>query len=131
MSVNSQATTLILLPETVYHNPGNGSPYTVVGNIQPAAAYYLGNKDLQTVNLKLNEVTGNIVIQATLATSPLDADWFTVYRLEANSNAAPNTAPKLASNASSYTNIEGNFVQMRAQVQDFTNGVVQFIKLSY
>ena len=131
MSVNSQATTLILLPQTTYLNPGNGAPYTVTGNSQPAAAYYLGNKDLQTVNVKLTAVTGNIVIQATLATSPSDRDWFKVYELEANANATPNSAPQLASNASIYTNIEGNFVRMRAKIEDFNNGVVNFVKLSY
>ena len=131
MSVNSQATTLILLPETAYANPGNGAPYTVTGNSQPAAAYYLGNKDLQTVNIQLREVTGNIVIQATLATTPTDADWFNVYTLVANANATPNTAPQIASNAATYTNIEGNFVRMRAKIEDFNYGVVQFVKLSY
>jgi len=131
MSVNSQATTLILLPETTYHNPGNGAPYTVTGNSQPAAAYYLGNKDLQTVNIQLNQVTGNIVIQASLATNPSDTDWFDVYKLVANANAPANTATHIASNAATYTNIQGNFVYMRAQVQDFAYGTVQFIKLSY
>ena len=131
MSVNSQATTLILLPQTTYVNAGNAQPYTVTGNSQPAAAFYLGNRDLQTVNLQLNNVTGNIVIQATLASQPTDRDWFNVYTLEANANAAPNSAPQLASNAATYTNIEGNFVGMRAQVQDFNNGTIEFIKLSY
>jgi hypothetical protein len=131
MSVNSQATTLILLPETTYQNCGNGAVYTVVGNSQPAAAYYLGNKDLQTVNLSLTNVTGNIVVQASLATDPGDTDWFNVYTLIANANAAPNSDPQIASNASTYTNVEGNFVQMRAQVQDFAGGVVQYVKLSY
>lgn len=131
MSVNSQATTLILMPEVSYQNPGNGAPYTVTANSQPAAAYYLGNKDLQTVNLKLTGVTGNIIIQATLATSPTDTDWFNVYQLEANANATPNSAPQLASNASVYTNIEGNFVKMRAKIQGFNSGTVNFVKLSY
>ena len=75
----SQSTTLILLPETAYVNPGNGASYTVTGNSQPAAAYYLGNRDLQTVNTKLTNVTGNIVIEATLATTPTSTDWFNVY----------------------------------------------------
>lgn len=127
----SQATTLILLPQTTYLNPGNGAPYTVTGNSQPAAAYYLGNRDLQTVNLKLTNCTGNIVIEASLATTPGVNDWFTVYELEANASATPNSAPQLASNASMYTNIEGNFVCMRAKVVDFDNGVVNYIKLSY
>lgn len=127
----SQTTTLILLPQTAYVNPGNGAPYTVTGNTFPAAAYYLGNKDLQTVNIKLNQVVGNIVIEATLATQPSSLDWFKVYELEANNNAPANTEPQLASNASVYTNIEGNFVYMRAKIEDFDNGVVNFVKLSY
>jgi len=127
----SQATTLILLPEISYLNPGNGAPYTVIGNSQPAAAYYLGNRDLQTVNVKLTNVTGNIVIEASLATTPNSTEWFRVYELEANANASPNSASQLSSNASIYTNIEGNFVYMRAKVEDFVGGTVQFVKLSY
>ena len=127
----SQTTTLILLPQTAYLNPGNGASYSVTGNTQPAAAYYLGNQDLQTVNLSLSNVTGNIVVEASLATSPGNDDWFKVYELVANANAASNSAPKIASNAKAYTNIEGNFVYMRAKVNDFKGGVVNFVKLSY
>lgn len=127
----SQTTTLILLPQTTYINPGNGQPYTVTGNSQPAAAYYLGNKDLQTVNIKATQLTGNIVIEATLANPPQDNSWFKVYELEANANATPNSAPQLASNASIYTNVEGNFVFLRAKVVNLNNGGVNFIKLSY
>lgn len=127
----SQTTTLILLPQTAYNNPGNGAPYTVTGNSYPAAAYYLGNRDLQTVNISLTQCTGNIVIEATLASSPTDTDWFKVYELEANVNAPANSAPKIASNAAMFTNITGNFVFMRCKVVDFSNGGVNFVKLSY
>ena len=127
----SQATTLILLPETSYVNPGNGASYTVTGNSQPAAAYYLGNRDLQTVNTKLTNCTGNIVVEASLATTPGSTDCFQVYQLTANANATPNSAPQIASNASVYTNIEGNFVYLRAKIVDFAGGTVQFVKLSY
>lgn len=127
----SQTTTLILLPQTAYLNPGNGSGYTVTGDTQPAAAYYLGNRDLQTVNLSLNNVTGNIVIEASLATQPQNNDWFKVYELSANTNAPSNTAPKIASNAKLYTNIEGNFVYLRAKVDNFKGGTINFAKLSY
>lgn len=127
----SQTTTLILLPQTAYVNPGNSQPYTVVGNTYPAAAYYLGNKDLQTVNMKVTQFTGNIVIEASLATTPSSNDWFQVHKLIANANATPNTAPEIASNASTYTNITGNFVFMRAKIENFQAGGVQFVKLSY
>lgn len=127
----SQTTTLILLPETNYLNPGNGAPYTVTGDEQPAASYYLGNKDLQTVNIKTSGLTGNIVIEASLATTPSANDWFKVYELNANSSAPANTEPQIASNTSVYTNIEGNFVYMRARIIDFDSGTLNFIKLSY
>ena len=127
----SQSTTLILLPQTTYNGGGNANVYTVTGNSQPAAAYYLGNRDLQTVNINLTNVTGNIVIEASLATTPASGDWFKVYELVADANAASNTAPQIASNASIYTNVEGNFVYMRAKVDDFAGGIVNFVKLSY
>jgi hypothetical protein len=127
----SQTTTLILLPQTTYDGGGNSNVYTVTGNSQPAAAYYLGNKDLQTVNINLTNCTGNITIEASLATTPSSTDWFKVYELIANANAAANSAPQIASNASVYTNVNGNFVYMRAKVKDFAGGVVNFVKLSY
>jgi hypothetical protein len=127
----AQGTTLILLPQTAYINPGNGAPYTVVGDSYPAASYYLGNRDLQTVNISLSSCVGNIVIEATLASSPGDTDWFSVYELDANAYAPSNSAPQIASNASIYTNVEGTFVYMRAKVVDFQNGGVNYVKLSY
>lgn len=126
-----QSTTLILFPETSYVNPGNGAPYTITGNTQPAAAYYLGNQDLQTVNTRVSGMTGNVVVEASLASNPGVNDWFKVYELVANANAVANSAPQIASNASVYTNIEGNFVYMRAKIVDFQGGTVQYVKLSY
>ena len=65
----SQSTTLILLSQTAWNsNVANGNSYTVTGNSQPAAAYYLGNRDLQTVNINLTNCTGNITLEASLAT---------------------------------------------------------------
>jgi uncharacterized protein YpuA (DUF1002 family) len=116
----SQVTTLILLPQTAYQNPGNGAPYTVTGNAQPAAAYYLGNQDLQTVNFNITNMSGNIIIEATLASDSDNADWFKVYEFEA-----------VSSNTSTFTNIDGNFVYLRAKIEDFNQGVVNFVKVSY
>lgn len=127
----AQSTTLILLPQTAYANPGNGAPYTVTGNSQPGAGYYLGNRDLQTVNISLASCVGNVVIEATLAAAPDEVDWFKVYELEANAFAPANSVPQIASNASLYTNVEGNFVYLRAKIEDFQNGGVNYIKLSY
>tara|TARA_B110000259_G_C13802295_1_gene317213 strand:- start:49 stop:417 length:369 start_codon:yes stop_codon:yes gene_type:complete len=121
----SQSTILQLLPQTVYKNDGTSDPYNVTGNTQPAAAYYLGNQDLQTLSFSFTEVTGNLVIEASLANPSADGDWFKVYEISANNQSNTNA------NLNSYTNISGNFVNMRAKIVDFNNGTVQFVKISY
>jgi hypothetical protein len=121
----SQSTTLILLPQTTYNGGGTANIYTVTGNAQPAAAYYLGNQDLQTVSYGFTNVTGTLVIEATLASEPTSNDWFKVYEVEADNNSNTN------STVSSYQNLTGNFVYVRASLKDFSSGVVQYVKLTY
>jgi len=121
----SQTSTLILLPQTTYDGGGTANVYTVTGNTQPAAAYYLGNQDLQTISYSFTNVTGNLEIEATLATDPGSTDWFKVYEVVADNNSNTN------STLTQYENITGNFVYIRAKLKDFANGVVQFVKISY
>jgi len=117
----SQQTTLILFPQTAYNGGGTANVYSLTSNAQPAAAYYLGNEDLQTVNIKTTNFSGNIVIEATLSANSSTNEYFEVYKLADCANA----------NISTYINIEGNFVYMRAKIEDFQFGVVNFVKLSY
>ena len=122
----SQSTILTLLPQTTYDNDGTAQPYDVTGEAQPAAAYYLGNQDLQTLSYNFTEVTGNLVIEASLASTPaVEGDWFKVWETTANNSA------NLNANTSAYTNLTGNFTYMRAKIEDFNHGVVQFVKISY
>ena len=98
----------------------------MTGEAQPAAAYYLGNQDLQTLSYNFTEVTGNLVIEASLASTPaVEGDWFKVWETTANNSA------NLNANTSAYTNLTGNFTYMRAKIEDFNHGVVQFVKISY
>lgn len=127
----SQASTLILLPQTAYDGGSNNKIYNVNGEAVQAAAYYLGNRDLQTVNINLHHVTGNIIIQASLSGSPSEQDWFHTYKLEANYSAANNSPQADAANANMSVNITGNFVWLRARVENFAHGVVNFVKVSY
>ena len=121
----SQSTILTLLPQTVYNNDGTNQKYNVTGNSIQAAAYVLGNQDLQTVTYKFTEVTGNLVIEGTLASTPVEGDWFKLYEKSANNQA------NLNANVNSYQNISGNFTYMRAKINDFGNGTVQHVKVSY
>lgn len=114
----AQTATYILFPQTTF------SAETLIrGEKRPAAAYYLGNADLQTVSWNLTSVTGTITIQASLVTDPVltnDSDWFPVYTKICNTVTE-----------TGYTNISGNFVWLRAKIAGFTNGTIQNVKLSY
>lgn len=111
----SQITTQILFPQTAYNNMS-----TITGDKKPAANYHLGNRDKQTVFWNLSGVTGKILIQATLVENPIGGDWFTVHTIEANNLTQI-----------SYINLQGNFVWIRAQINMFSQGTIQSIKVSY
>lgn len=116
----AQTSTLMLMPQTVYDGGGTANVYTVTGQTQPAAAYYLGNNNLQTVTYGLSSVTATIEIQASLSSEPVDNDWFIVHTIQANSLTS-----------TSYTNIQGNFVHIRAVIKEFSGGTIQYIKVTY
>ena len=113
----SQTSTKILLSQTPFTSITN-----IIGEKQSAASYYLSSKTQQTVTWNLTNVTGLMVIQASLVTEPSnsDSDWFTVYTLLCSSMTQ-----------SSFANIVGNYVWMRAKMMSFSSGVIQNIKLSY
>lgn len=114
----AQSTTQLLFPQTAYT-----SESLVRGDKRPAAAYYLGNADLQTVTYNVTSFTATIVIQASLVTNPVlttDDDWFPVYTLVCNNLTTI-----------SYTNITGNFVWLRAKIQGWSQGIVNNIKVTY
>lgn len=121
-----KTTTLQLLPTTTYGTPsGNydGSSTDWNGVDQPAANYYGGFGGLQTVAYYLLNFQGRIVIQATLDSEPTeDGDWFEVDRFDADSSPATDNFS---------VNITGNFVWIRARVEDFTAGTITKLMVSY
>lgn len=112
----AQTTTQILLPQTPYTQ----ADPNVYGDKKEAAGYYIANKNLQTLTWNLTNVTGTVLVQASLATDPQESDWFAVYSLPCNGLTQ-----------TSFYNLTGNFVWIRAAVINFTQGVVQYIKVSY
>lgn len=121
-----KTTTLQLLPTTSHGTPsGNydGSSQDWSGDPQQAADYYGGFGSLQTVAIFLNQFQGLIKIEATLDSTPAnDADWFKVYEFDSTSSSTTNNFS---------TNITGNFTWIRANVEDFVNGSIQKVMLSY
>ena len=121
-----KTTTLQLLPTTSYGTPsGNydGSSTDWSGPDQQAANYYGGFGGLQTVAFFLNGFQGKIKIEASLEFAPAtDAEWFKVYEFDSNSSPTTNNFS---------TNITGNFTWMRANVEDFSQGTITKVMLSY
>lgn len=111
----AQTTTIILLSETP-----QTSGHPVTGENVPAASYYLGNSNLQTLTWIFSDVTANVSFEATLAESPAEHDWFQVYSINASTLSTTD-----------YYNLHGNFVWLRVVVTNFTNGIIQSIKVSY
>jgi len=115
----AQTTTVVLLPQRAH--PGNqGDTFSYFGDGQQAAAYYLANRDLQTITWNVSSTfEGFIKIQASLVTVPGEYDWFEVYDTDAeNVN-------------NSFHNLTGNFVWIRAAVSDWTNGTIILSTASY
>lgn len=115
----AQATTLTLLSQLSY-NDSRVVSNSFTGAAQPAASFYMGNKDLQTVTWVFSGVTATVSIQATLAENPTNDDWFTIHN-----NVV--TTQSLAS----FENLRGNYVYLRVIVRNFTAGVIQNMKVSY
>ena len=115
----SQSTTLILLPQTTF-----GIASTVTGNALPGASYYMSSQDLQTVTWSVTSFKGTITIQASLVDTPsTDNHWFTTFNVVYNDQAG--------TTINSFHNITGNFIWIRAVINNFTQGTVDHVKVSY
>jgi len=110
----SQTTTIEIFPQTPFNSTN------LVSDRVPAAGYYISKKDFQTFTWNLTDVTGLFTLQATLVEVPEEADWFTVHTIECSNTTEIN-----------YVNIRGNFVWLRAEMNSFSTGVIQYVKVSY
>ena len=93
---------------------------------------YFGSADgLHTVTYTITpNFVGTLTMQASLATAPVEADWFGVNNttVEYNSISIP------ATTTTNYVNFTGNFVWVRAVVQrssDQPNGSVMWINYNH
>lgn len=93
---------------------------------------YYGNTDgLHTITYTVTpNFSGQLSMQATLATAPTEQDWFTV----TNSVVTYQFPIVPASTTTNYVNFTGNFVWIRAHVarsSNVPNGSVQFINYNH
>jgi len=55
-----------------------GAVRDLVGEPQPAAGYYGPTKGIHTIVIRTLNFRGRVQIEASLASQPTDADWFTI-----------------------------------------------------
>ena len=92
--------------------------------ILPGASYYLSSQDLQTVSWSTTSFKGTLTIQASLIDTPMtDNDWFTAYNVVYSDPAG--------TTINSFHNVTGNFLWIRGVINNFTQGTVEHIKVSY
>lgn len=136
MSVNSET---IFNTET---HPGDSSAQTREGAQFRGDGFYNRADGLHTVQWTLTEFIGTVSMQATLAVSPTEVDWFNVplgnnvgFAIDAVGNitrilTTEVTYDEETTGTFSY-NFIGNYVWVRARINNWTSGVVNSIRMSH
>ena len=106
-------------------HPGDSTTETVTGEKFKGDGYYGRSDGFHTVQYTLEGFVGTIDIQATLAVDPGDAHWFTIY-----TQAYPVVNDE-GTTGSFMTNFTGNYVWVRAYVNNWTDGTVNSIQLNH
>ena len=92
-------------PTTIGHPVGD---YTYYSDKVKGDGFYLGHKGLHTVTYSPNTMVGSVNMQGTLATDPVEADWFDIPNTLDTFNNEPNRV--------TYHNFSGNYVWIRGKI---------------
>jgi len=105
---------------TAQTHPGDSSTQIITGDKIRGDGFYGRSDGLHTIQLSTNNYTGSIKIQATLAVSPIDSDFFTVFESD-----------YVEQTVSVIENFTGNYVWIRAVLDNFTDGTVEYIIMNH
>lgn len=116
------------IPEVVFSAISHGQNYPPYDGVTDhfvsrrlqGNGYYGYTDGLHTVSYQLTGFSGLIQFQASLASEPTDADWFDIPDTQTGDPDTPLTG-------TFYHNFTGNFVWCRAQVTEFSTGVINRI----
>jgi len=133
--VNSTSSVSVNYPNTGTTN------LTFLSNRIKGDGYYGNTDGFHTVQFKVSNFVGKFEVQASLASDPIEADWFSA-ELGTSSQTIDTTGllsfqninSVVFSTATSITksfNVVGNFVWLRAKISEFSEGSVNSIKINY
>jgi len=132
----------VIVPSTSYPTMGTG-PTTLVGDPFKGDGYYGWGDGTHTVQIELANFIGSINIQGTLAASPGAGDWVNIplssqdrFSVDTTglvlrlSPASLLTYVSATTSVTSY-NFVGNFIWIRANVTNWTQGTITQILLNH
>jgi hypothetical protein len=128
LGTGTSTATSVAIPSTSVSSDGNR---TFKSSKEKGDGYFSNSGGFHTVTYTVTpNFAGTLTVQATLATDPVEADWFNV-----TGSAVTYTSPIVpATTTTNYVNFTGNFVWVRAFVQrspDDPNGSVQWINYNH
>ena len=106
-------------------HPGDSTIESVTGDKFKGDGYYRRSDGFHTVQCNLTGFIGSVNVQATLAVDPTDDDWFTVY-----TQAYPAVNDE-GTTKNNLTNFTGNYVWVRANISNWTDGTVNSVQLNH
>lgn len=118
------------ISETIFNTLTHPDDYTSeirTGEKFKGDGFYNRADGFHTVQYVYTEFVGSIKIQATLAVDPQEGDWFSLSETELTTVAGfGNTEP-----ASVSKNFIGNYIWVRAVIDNWTQGSINKILLSH
>ena len=125
---------MIILSATTYDDES-----TVTGNRFKGDGYYGSNDGLHTVAWKITNFVGTIKIQGSLASTPGSSDWFNIdlavgYSIDTTGKLVQDNVSSVvyssATTANAVYNFTGNYVWVRAVIENFSAGTVNSIHMN-
>ena len=131
MSTNSENFNFVVnsTNQTQLTHPDNTTNTTRTSDKLKGDGYYGRADGLHSVQYNVTGFVGKIVTQATLATTPVTADWFDITST-IHDNSSGTSSDALAA-GSFIHNFTGNYVWIKIVVSDWTTGTVNSILLNH
>jgi hypothetical protein len=138
MSVTTQTQTTITMPQIYQGQPTFNRTLTFTSEPQPGAGYYNIPAGLHTVTYTIGGAfKGTCTMQATLATDPVETDWFDIYNstiqfdgTETTGSSGVGTSSVSNPSHTQYTTFVGNFTWIRGKV-DMNQGSLLGIRYNF
>jgi hypothetical protein len=106
---------------------GDSSVQTLTSDKFKGDGYYGRSDGFHTVQYNVDGFIGSIVVEATLAIEPVDADWFTV-----SGTTHTSASDTDANNTGGFVyNFTGNYVWVRTIISNWTDGTIKTILLNH